>query len=704
MGKTKQKSYFWIRMLCFAGLILAAVLPAPAQSDLASVTGTVKDASGAVIPGVQVTVTNLSTNLTLHVATNGLGFYTVLNLPVGGPYQVTFQASGFGTMTRTGLMLAVAQVAKVDATLKLGASTQTVVVSANAPLLRTQSATVSTNMTSKEVELLPLNIAGGRQLSAFMFAYIPGVTGSDYTSHINGSMGFSKEVMIDGVSAVSQLGGNIIGSQPPMDAVGEYEADTAGTSADIGQSGGGVFRYEMKSGTNTLHGSLFGFMHNQVLDSNSWWNNYQKGYWSSQYPDKSAYYDRIYSLPSDTMSDWGASLGGPLLKNKLFYFGAFERYMFSGWALGGLYGTVPNSNFLNGNLSALLNKNVVLGTDGAGNNIYQGSIFDPTTGNVFVNNQISPARFSQASQQVIALYKKYYQPQTQVPGPNNAAPATGQPWTHFNQSSLKIDYILSQKHRISGSYGYDTTPVVESGGVWSTDLPDGGPLSNAWVLGYWGTTAILSDIYTFSPNMLNTAHFALNRNTGSSKSVSAAGKWDQALGLGNFGAGSFPRITFNGSSYNGLYNMSAIGSAFDGFNAANTIIFNDNLSWIKGRHNFAFGGEFRAQQFNSDANKAGMLNITFSPDQTGAPTAPYAAKVGHAFASFLLGATNLASVPQPQREYGRRKVLSFYVTDTVKVSQKLTMNLGLDWNYNGRLKEKYGSWSNFDPTLTNPVT
>ena len=657
-----------------------------AQSDRASINGVVKDPSGAAVAGVQVKARNADTNDEQAATTNAEGLYSIRNLPIG-TYNLSFIRNGFRTIERKGLTLQISQIAEINVVLSVGSQVETVLVTGEVPLLQSQSATLSTNLTNDAITELPINVQGGRNLSTFMFAYVPGVEGSDYDSHINGSLSKTKEVMLDGTSAVSQIGGFISESQPPMEAVQEFEVDTSGIRADAGRTGGGVFRYELKSGTNKYHGSAFGFLHNQVLNANSASNKL-----------------RALPRPADTLSDWGVSFGGPIVKNKLFFYSAFERYMFNNWSLGGLGGTVPTAAMLNGDLSALLNRSKSFGVDGAGNTIYEGAIFDPVTGNVFVNNQIPSGRFSAASQKVVDLYKQYYQPQS-ANRQNNAMPANTLPWQHNNEVSVKIDYNLSDKHRINGSYIYMAEPriLADQGGIWSPSAQSGGPLANAYLHPTHAPSVRFSDSYSITPNVLQTFRFTLNRFYNPSKAVSQSGKWDQALGLGTYAAGNFPKINFGGSNYSNAWNLSGLGSQFNDFYAANTGILNDEVSWVKGRHTFKFGGELRFMEFNSHPD-VGVLNITFDPAQTGNPTAPYSQSVGSSWASFLLGNVNSASLGTPITIYGRRKALSLYASDDIKVNSKLTLNLDLRWDYNNPYKEKYGHWSMFDPTLTNPVT
>lgn len=706
-------------------ILSAAVLWA--QSDRATINGQVKDATGAVVPGVEVTVTNVGTNEVRKVTTNDIGLYTIPNLPIG-TYSLSLAKAGFKSFERKGLTLAVSQVAEIDVVLTTGAVSEVIEVNTAPPVLQTEDSTVSANLNNQAVTELPLNVSGSRNLSNFMFAYMPGVEGSDYSSHINGSMALSKEVMIDGTSAVSQLGGYISESQPPMEAVQEFQVDTAGISADAGRTGGGVFRYEMKSGTNTTHGSLFGFMHSTSLDALSAANHLA----IITDPANSAAYLR----KSDTLSDWGGSFGGPILKNKLFYYVSFERYMQDIWSLGPNTRIVPTDAMLGLNsdgsvaqyadLSAMLSPSVPVLTyggapavDNCGNPIYRGAIVNPTTvtggnfGCVFVNNQIPTSMISTTTAKILQLYHNYYEPESLL-NTNDAGPSYNpDPWFHNTQSSVKLDYNVSEKNHINGSFYYDNYPRInaDQGGAWSANALYGGPLANA----YWHNTTApsirLSDSHFFSPNLINTAHFTLNRFRNPSIAVSQKDGWDKTLGLMD-GAGNFPLIVFssgmytNGGNYQNGWNFSNIGSQFNDYYAANTYIYNDEVDWNRGRHNYKFGVEFRAMQFNSHPDSGTFNNITFDPTSTAGAWYDFNAynMIGNAFGSFLLGDAYLATETAQDPQYGRRKALSFYAMDDFKVNARLTLNMSLRWDYNNPYKEKYGHWSSYVLNAMNPVS
>jgi hypothetical protein len=729
------------KMLAVFALVLVCGLATTifAQSDRATIVGTVKDPSAAVLPGVHVQVANTGTGATQMVVTDNSGHYRVDNLPIGS-YTVTFSMNGFRSLERKGITLLISQVAEIDATMQVGGTSETVVVSSTAPILQADDSIVGANLDADAVSELPLNVQGSRNLSNFIFAYVPGAEGSDYSSHIDGGMAMTKEVLIDGTSAVSQLGGYISESQPPMEAVQEFQADTAGITADEGRSGGGVFKYEMKSGTNQIHGSLFGFVHSTDLDAVGATGHLL----AIEDPANAAVDLRI----QDSMSDWGGGFGGAIVKNKLFYYGGFERYMQSMWALGAPSRTVPTDAMmgLNANgtaaayadLSQMLSPGVAVNTyggqpaiDNCGDPVYLGAIIDPSTTNnvpvptsntpagfgcVFVNNHIPTNRISHVTSQILQLYHQYYQPETSLTADNAGPSYQPDPWFHNTQSSIKMDYNMSARQHLAGSFYWDDYPRInaDQGGAWSATAQYGGPLANS----YWHDTtapgARLSDAITISPNTLNTVYATFNRFRNPSVAASQTGKWDSKLGLLN-GAGNFPLIYFDsgmyfgGANYQNGWNFSPIGSQYNDYYAGNTFIYNDELVWNHGRHNMKFGVEFRAMQFNyhtDDGTFTGGYPVIFDPTNTAPAWYDINAydQIGNAFGSFLLGDVYNAENNNPDNEYGRRKAFSWYASDDFRVGPRLTLNLSLRWDFNNPYKEKYGHWSNFDLTTLNPVT
>jgi hypothetical protein len=718
----------------FPAVLILAVLGLAgrlfAQSDRGSISGTVQDPAAALLPGVQVQVTNLGTSQAVTAMTDSSGLYRVGQLPIGS-YSVRFTKEGFEALDRTGITLLIGQNAEIDATLRVGRANETVEVSGAASLLQTQDSTVSTNLNGEAVSELPLNVQGSRNLSNFIFAYVPGAEGSDYASHIDGGMALTKEVLIDGTSAVSQLGGYISESQPPMEAVQEFEVDTAGIGADAGRSGGGVFRYEFKSGTNQIHGSLFGVLHDTGLDAISA-NDHLLAF---EQPVNAPYFLR----KSDSLSDWGGGFGGPIKKDKLFYYVGFERYMQSMWSVGAPSRTVPTDAMMGldssggvtayADLSPMLSTNVPVLTyggapalDSCGQPVYQGAIVDPATatngafGCVFPNNQIPTSRISKVSSQILQLYHQYYQPVNALTA-NDPGPAyQPDPWFHNTQSSVKMDYYLSSRQHLAGSFYWDDYPRInaDQGGAWSITAPNGGPMANS----YWHNTTApgvrINDAITISPHLLNTVYGTFNRFRNPSIAVSQTGHWDQKLGLLD-GAGNFPLMYFDsgmyfgGANYQNGWNFSPIGSQYNDYYAGNTYIYNDELAWSRGRNNIKAGVEFRAMQFNyhtDDGTFTGGYPIIFDPTQTAPNWYDFNAYdlVGNSFASFLLGDVYNAENNNPDNEYGRRKAFSWYASDDIRVNSRLTFNVSLRWDFNNPYKEKYGHWSNFTLNALNPVT
>jgi len=698
-----------LRSVALALLLVLFAALLWAQSDRATINGEVKDPSGALIPGVQVVVTNDDTGVQNRTETNNLGLYSVVGLPIG-PYHVTFAKDGYATFERKGITLLIGQVAAIDVTLQVGATKQIIEITAETAVLQTETSSLTTNITNNVVNDLPLDVSGGRSLSKFMFNYVPGVEGSDYDSHINGSLSKTKEVLIDGISAVSQIGGYIGESSPPLEGIEEFQVSSSGMRADEGHSGGGVFRYNMKSGTNQWHGSGLFFMHNDAFNANDWGNKFTKPICvfhaqgvSSQVDVCNSSYDR----PVDRLYDYGGSFGGPIRNSKTFFFAAYERYTFENYGTAGMTGTVPTLDFLNGDFGALLDTSTQIGTDSQGNPVYKGAIINPQTGDPFPGNIVTT--ISPISQKIVDIYKKSYAPE--VPGliNNNAMPInTAGPWYHISEFSVKLDHVLTNTQRLSGSFVWSANPRVlaDQGGIWAPGTQDGGPFANAYNHHVNAPSARLSHTWTVNPRVLNIVAFGFNRFHNPSAAVSQKGNWSSTLGLGDWGAGNFPIIKFQG--VNGDQHRTApgsgnfidetqLGSQYNDFYTANTYIVNDNLSWIWGRHSFKFGGEFRAMQFNSHGDY-GVPKITFDPAQS---AGSYGGNAGFGFASFLLGEVNQMEVSTPNNTYGRRKTFSAYASDDIKVTSKLTLNADLRWDFNGRYHEKYGHWSNFNPNLMN---
>lgn len=703
--------------LHFAALLLLSSFVASwAQSNRGTITGTITDVSGAVIENVDVVATLTTTGVDFKAVSNNLGYYSLTALPPGS-YQVAFRKTGFKDLQRTGIQLATQHTVQVNAVLQIGTTSETVTVTGT-PVLEIQTE-VGTNMSAQAMTDLPLTVSGARDITAFAFAVTPNVSGTQWSTNIAGSQAFTKSVMIDGTSTDSGIVGQIGESEPSMDAIQESQVDTTGLRAEDGRSGGGAFLYELKSGTNQFHGSAFGFFANEFLNANSWDNK-----WYLSQCDGDATCEHEYRRPMNRYQDYGFSAGGPIWKKrKMFIFGAFEKYMQANWQTTATGGTVPTAKMLTGDFSEMLDAAanargtstctsspcpIMNGdtpyTDAAGNTIYYGSIFSPE-GLVYADNVITDS-LSPISEKIASIYEKYYSPTASGVTNNYPALANGEPWFHQNQLSFKYDWAVRENDHIAASYIYNLRKRTCTGVcgddansvLWQSGSENGGPLTFGLQQTVISNQYRGSEMHTFSPSLLNVIAYTFNQFQNKSvpmTTVAGSTNWPSEIGLDSASdLNLFPYITFTGSP-NGL-GETKIGNYYDtsGYVAYNAII-NESLTWTKGRHSLKFGTEYRALGFNSDeyggALKYNFSNTTFAP--TNSSIQPY---VGSAFANFLLGQVQNASKIVPFNLYSRRKEMSFYVQDDIRINNRLSVSADLRWELTRPLHVKEGKWSNFD--------
>lgn len=698
-------------LVCLSNLFFAVL--AFGQANRASITGTIKDSTGAVIVGVDVTAKNVETNVETAAVSNDDGIYLLPNLPPG-TYELTFTKTGFKEVVQPSVTLISTQVAGIDVSMQVGGTTENVTVTAQAPVLDTQSTSIGTNMNGKVVTDLPLSIyGGGRFVENFAVAITPGYSpiSSPYGAVVNGGQWFTKDYTIDGTSGTSSIRGDSMESGPSMEAVRELQAQTSGIDAASAITSGGVMSFTLKSGTNQFHGSLFGYGHNEFLDANTWQNDFD-------------------GLPKAKARAWdyGASIGGPILKNKLFFFGTFERYTQNDFTLGGFSAFVPTSDMLNGDFSAQLGGVLCQQTDGSFTTRCDGSqgdvavnvkdtngatvplrqnmIFDPTTCNAmganceaFAGNKIDPSRFSGVAQKINAIFAQSYAPEGPGLTSNNRITQSNSPAQTPNQAVVKLDYDLSTRDKLSGSWIYNNRPrtLVDGGGVWATGTSDGGPLSAARIQVVKSYQYRASESHTFGPNLVNVLNETYNWYGQKDEPAFNGTDWNSQLGFGNTGANNFPSISF-GDAVNGIGGVTFIGNSTQGSSSGATYITADTLTWVKGRHTFTFGGDFWAYQVNSHTG-SGAINFNFLPNTT---DGGFTGVAGSGFASYLLGNVTNAGQTTAFDLYGRRKVMDLYAQDSYKMTPRLTITAGLRWQYAWRYHEKYGHWANYDLNQIDP--
>ncbi len=674
-----------------------------AQQDRATFTGMVSDPSGAPLAGVEVHVANTATNALYESVTNEAGRYVVPNLPVG-IYQLSFRRAGFKKHVREAVRLSVAQVARVDVQMQLGVVTESIEVHADTPLLQTDTPEVGTVLSSRRVNDLPLGFAGGRYAENFAYKLTPGVGGNNYESHINGSASFSKAVVLDGADASIYIGGHFGESSPSMEAIEEFKVQTSGMSAEFGRTGGGVFNFVLKSGTNRLHGSALGLIHNEWMDANSFVNNF-------------------YGRPRqrDRRNDWGGSLGGPVLlpglyngKNRTFFYVAYERYVESYAGGGSPTVSVPLDEFWSGDLSRLLSSEVI-GQDALGRNVLRGAIYDPASTAImdgrmvrdpYANNVIPQSQISGPAQKLGAIFRGHYSPAVQSPGGqaalvNNAFfPVSNQAGFTQNQFSVKLDHYLAADHKINGSFVYVDRPrvLLDQGGVWDFNDPSGGPLSRArlqWVRSWYGR---IGYDWTISPTMLNHLQLGFNRQRNPSLSAHLDENGVAALGLQGLAKDfNYPEINFGSNNY--LVNYPKLGFQTNDFGAGQNFQIIDTVSWIHNRHSLRAGVDGRRSYLRWRTDN-GPAAINFSQAQTGLQGFT---DTGNGFASMLLGQVADANVPTPTPTGSRFLNLALFVQDDIRATSRLTLNVGLRWDYQPLPVEQYNRLGNWNTALVDPL-
>ncbi|MEO8126411.1 MAG: TonB-dependent receptor [Bryobacteraceae bacterium] len=652
-------------------LFLIVCVSLLAQADRGSVAGTILDASGGVVPGISLTLRNVGTNLTYSATSSDNGNYSFQNLPIGS-YTLSAEVKGFQRQEVKGIEVQVNQQSKIDLTMRVGDVTQTVSVEASAPLIQTESTDVGTVINSQRFLDLPLTLGGGiRNPSAFVFL-APGVSGNSWEKHVGGGGSFNDQVYFDGIALSRGDLSNDAEVNPSVDAIAEYKLITNNYSAEYSHALAGVTSYTMKSGTNDFHGNAFEFNDNNHFDA--------RGFFS---PTKAF----------RNQNEYGFTLGGPVLipkvyngRNKTFFFVSYDQFNLRGGQLTGL-NTLPTSKMLQGDFSE-----------------WPGTIYDPRSTKVnadgsvsrtpFSGNIIPKSMFSSVTSKMLPFI-----PQPALAGlTNNMIAPLSSPRTDQRTHGVKIDHAISEKHHLSGMYNSTDRPSIKSPGP-SRLIPVG----DTTAIGNYNlqdVTTIVSRInydWTISPTVLNHVGVGYSRFRNPNFSLAYNQGWVQPnggkLGLTGLQFDNFPTVMFS-------QGYTRFGDDIASDNYFNTFTLLDNLTWIKGKHTIKLGAEFQAHQDNyrNFGNGAGTYN--YSQLETGIPGV---ASSGNAFASFLLGAVDAGTAYyRDSLPGGRYKYSGFYADDTYKMTQKLTLDLGLRYEIQVPTSDPLGRLSYLDPTIPNP--
>jgi hypothetical protein len=687
--------------------LLLAMGAAWGQGSVGTLNGTILDSAGAVVPGATVIATNVATGLENRTTSTSAGSYTIPYLPAG-TYLIKVTAAGFRTAEQQNVILRVAQTLTINISLEIGQVNEQVTVTAEAPLLESGTAEIGRYISEAEYKAWPIIVNDGqRQIQDFIFNSLPGTTGDTFQGSINGGQQYSHEILIEGipVGRSDLSGGNNNEFSPSAEAVGEFKMQTGAMGAQYNGGQTAVANFSIKSGSNELHGTGFLYLQNEALNA----MNLQ-----SKTAGKT-------KKPKYREDNWGYSLGGPAYipkvydgRNKTFWFTNFEKTHLNVMSPNG-FATLPTSVFKAGDFSSLLDPSftgnaqsgTVIGNDALGRPIVFGQIYDPRTtrtvngqtvrdpfaGNIIPQDQWDPVAKNVV--QNVGIIDPTLN--TMV---RNIEKIGGQPFFDLHIFGLKVDHNISDRHRISGYYNRSYRKRNNNGG--SAYLPIPGPATSSWQQQTTpGNMLRLSLNSTLSPSLLNRFSAGFNRflNTNGAVPETVNQDWASKIGLQNLPGTMFPQFNFSGKEYQGG-TVKKFGVGFVDSSPNGSYVYQDELTWIHGKHTFRTGYEYSRYFYNAKSlSHAG--NFNFNPQQTDLPG--YLNDTGHAFASFLLGAPQSASNAVNELTSGFRQPMhALYFMDDIKISPKLTLNAGLRWEIITPFYEVTGRMSEVDLTVANP--
>lgn len=641
-------------VLCFTlALLLFAPAVARGQEVTASISGTITDPSNAPVPNAKVTAKDLDRGSTWTTQSNGQGFYNFPRVPVGR-YEVRAENEGFQASVQSNIGLEMNQAARINIQLKLGDVTQTVDVESAPPLLQTDTTQLSTVLTSRTNEQLPLATRNYVQLtllapgsahpnpSTFKSGQTTG--GGGGRPYINGNREQSNNFLLDGVDN-NQVSDNLIGYSPSVDAIQEFNMISQNASAEFGNFQGGIVSASIKSGTNEFHGSVFEFFRNDVLNANEWSNNWN-------------------GLPKNKLrwNQFGGAIGGPIKKDKLFFFADYQGQRFSNPATAENV-TVFTAAERQGDFSRLLTEQGI-------------QLRNPRDGSLYPNNQIP------LNQMDAAVRNLFNSPLYPMPLNNNLQNnqvdfVSSQ--INGNQGDIKVDYNLSEKDRLFGRY---SRSMVDNPSTHSF------PLIADGFANYPTHSGVLNWTHTISPSIVNEARVGVNYVTvHNGADMTKMGDIAQQLGI--------PGVNERGEGLLALnFTNNNLVSNFGNLNAeqmfANTVIqYQDTMIITKGRHVFHAGFQGMRRRINTfyAGNNGSIGLMEFDGRFTRS-----------AESDFFLGMPTRIGRGVNTGTWGQRNnIFSAYVQDDWRVSSTLTLNLGLRYELNTPWVEVNDRQVNFAP-------
>jgi hypothetical protein len=710
-----------------------------------AITGVVTDPTGAVIPKATIVALNVATGVQTERTSSSDGVYNISPL-LPGTYTVTVTSAGFSTYKQQNLVVDALSTLGLNVTLKTGAQNETITVSDAPPVLETTNASLGGVIENSVYTELPLLIAGGQQRDITQFSnLLPGaqVNPGGRSSIIGGTGQRLGEVYVDGLplTTLSQQGDNRpVFNVVPLEAIDQIKVVTSGFSAEY--QGAGLENYNLKAGTNKFHGAAFAYVRNTIFDA--WSFSSKPGGGNTVTVVQNGVATKVPGpKPAEHQIEYGGTLGGPVRipflfngHDKLFFFGTYDKFR-SRLGVNPSASTIPTTLMRKGNFQELLSP----ANGGIGNTSgVNYPIYDPTTlASCTANSTTGPCRYQYgygpgtgsgpngnpvvvSPTQINIIPANQISPITQylqsfLPPPTIDTPGViqnnylgGIPSGYDNQLySGRIDYTISPRQSLSGSYTTGSRHAVPYTAT-TTNLP----------LPYLATTAStvvghlfdFGHTFTFTPNIVNQFKYGVIYFGGPPTSNITQGIAQYALsasGITGLPAGQasqdFPNTSFAGSNAQSAW----AGNTPTNTNRSMTYTALDNLSWLVGRHSMNFGGEMQWLENNADTadGPSTQTALNWSTNETGNISGTsYAANTGYSYASFILGAVGSSGATlQPFSVVGGRfRPAAVYFQDDFKVNSKLTLNLGIRWDYLPPYREAQNRFSFLNPTIPNPIT
>lgn len=669
------------RLVCFGVLILALVPALHGQVERASLAGTVTDSSGAVLPGVAVKVTNEATNTSLNLQTDAAGNYRAVNLTPGS-YAVEAEKTGFQRYVTRGVVLQVAQEGRLDIQLQLGGIEQTIEVRAATPLLQTEGSTVGQVIDTKPIETLPLNGRNIVQLAVLA----PGVTGLSYaqtgtinsglrpdelrpggtTLLANGARDSSNQLLLDGIDNTEMISQTFV-VRPAVEGVQEFKAITNNAGAEYGRAGGAVLVTSTRSGTNNIHGSAFEYMRNSAMDAKN-------------------FFDRAdLPIPQYQLNQFGGSIGGPIIRNKTFFFADYEGYREKQGQTKVI--TVPTAAAKSGNFAG----------------VARNGIFDPATTTAvtsggtttytrtrFPGDLIPESRFDPLAAKIVALY-----PNPQTSGLVNNYIANPEKISNLDRGDIRIDHQITANQTLFARYSIDNSdlhiPNTFDTRIGGNEDSFSGPDDIR------GQNGVIAYNRVFSPTLMAgyRVGFTKFRQFLLPEKLTDP-VWSQIPGRDTTDPFQPSAPIISPSGYVGLGNA-----------RSEPLIRREHMfehvadvSWQKGKHALKFGIDIRQRLISETASPPGQSafgRFSFSAGFTNNPSSTGGA--GDAIASMLLGypSSTVRDFFIPGTAHVRTNEYNFYARDEWRVTDKLTLNLGFHYEINTPFTEDNNYWVNWDP-------